>query len=123
MFWTLYEAGYRGKDWKALGMVTSVKNQKSCGSCWTFAGVGAVEAAYLIKYGVQKDLSEQSVLDCTIGSCSGGLSNYTMAYARDYGLDEEFNYPYLALKQVCLNTGMPKVSITSYSSIISQDMY
>ncbi|WP_370947137.1 C1 family peptidase [Amycolatopsis sp. cg5] len=38
---------------------TGFKNQGSRGTCYAFAGVAAVEAAYKRKYGVELDLSEQ----------------------------------------------------------------
>lgn len=46
-------------DWRALGGCTPIKNQGSCGSCWAFAAMGAVESMYLIRSGVEMDLSEQ----------------------------------------------------------------
>ena len=51
---------------RLLGWITSVKNQKSCGSCSAFASA-AMHETCLIKVGAPSknmDLSEQQLLDC-----------------------------------------------------------
>ena len=46
-------------DWVAKGMVTPVKNQGTCGSCYTFSALGALESMIKIKRGGDLyDLSE-----------------------------------------------------------------
>ena len=35
-------------DWRSSGAVNSIKNQGSCGSCWAFSSVAAMEAAHKI---------------------------------------------------------------------------
>ncbi|KAL5254702.1 hypothetical protein ACHWQZ_G014215 [Mnemiopsis leidyi] len=60
-------------DWREYGAVTSVKNQGSCGSCWAFGSVAAMEGAYFLATGNAKNFSEQQVLDCNADyGCSGG---------------------------------------------------
>lgn len=63
-------------DWRSSNIITSVKNQGNCGSCWAFASIAAAEA-YLVKEGKFNkdniDLSEQYLISCTPGcDCGGG---------------------------------------------------
>ena len=51
-------------DWRDLGGVTPIRNQHTCGSCWAFATVGAMESAIAIRTGQYLDLSEQFLVSC-----------------------------------------------------------
>jgi C1A family cysteine protease len=55
-------------DWRSspgYNAVTSVKNQGSCGSCWSFGNMGAVESRYKIQTAGHPtiDLSENNMID------------------------------------------------------------
>ncbi|KAE8630081.1 hypothetical protein XENTR_v10000684 [Xenopus tropicalis] len=64
-------------DWRDKKLVTPVKNQLSCGACWAFSVVGAVESAYAIKWHTLEELSVQQVIDCSYldSGCNGGSTN------------------------------------------------
>jgi len=86
-------------DWTTQNVVTPVKNQGQCGSCWAFSTTGAVESAYAIKNGQLNSLSEQELVDCA-GSegnngCRGGLMDYGFEYVKkENGLCKESEFPY-----------------------------
>lgn len=94
------------------GCCGQVSNQGSCGSCWAFASVAAVECAIDCQGGPSYNLSEQQVLDCNpYGySCSGGW--FAFSEARNPGLTTESNYPYVGYKKSCTVTS-PYYSISS----------
>jgi len=90
-------------DWREKGVVTAVKDQGMCGSCWTFAATSAIESHYAIATGEVEDLSEQQILDCTpnpkhcggTGGCQGGTAQLAFdQIRRQGGLSTEWTYPY-----------------------------
>merc|ERR1711962_1181280 len=63
-------------DWRLYGAVSQVKDQASCGSCWSFGTVGTLEGALFLKTGTMTRLSQQALVDCSWGfgnnGCDGG---------------------------------------------------
>jgi cathepsin H len=94
------------KDWRTEGIVSPVKNQASCGSCWTFSTTGALESAHAQATGKMVLLSEQQLVDCAGEfnnfGCGGGLPSQAFEYIRyNGGLDTEESYPYFAKDSSC----------------------
>ena len=91
-------------DWRTKGAVTSVKDQGSCGSCWSFSTTGALEGAYAIKNSKLVSFSEQQLVDCDyirVGGTSLGCNGGDMSSAMDWigknnGLCTESAYPYVS---------------------------
>lgn len=51
-------------DLRAQGVVPPVRNQRSCGACWSFAALGALETrAQMLGLGASFDNSEQQLVD------------------------------------------------------------
>ncbi|MFZ2226098.1 MAG: C1 family peptidase [Candidatus Moraniibacteriota bacterium] len=106
-----------GKNW-----LSPVQNQGSCGACWDFAAVAAVEAMYNIEHGAGSnlDLSEQEVLSCSgMGSCgSGGSPVGALDYIKTKGIFPESCSPYVAsdLTPCATVCASAKRSFSSYRS-------
>jgi len=105
-------------DWRSTNnpkstvAVTSVKDQGSCGSCWSFGGAAAFESAMCLDG--QQDCtswsgaSEQQLVDCggkdnaALGpyydmACNGGWIDNALYYIQQTGYIDGFdNYPYVS---------------------------
>ncbi len=51
-------------DWRDSGNVTPIKDQSSCGTCWTFGTTSVLESAVLINEGAEYNFAERSVALC-----------------------------------------------------------
>jgi C1A family cysteine protease len=83
-------------DWRDSGIVTPVKNQGGCGSCWAFGATGAFEANIKHYSGITYDLAEQQPLSCNIygGTCAGGWIEPVYELFKRYGAVGEACMPY-----------------------------
>lgn len=62
-------------DWRTSNIITSIKNQGSCGACYTFASIAQLEAMMVKSLGKSTDLNlaEQFVFECSSNyGCAGG---------------------------------------------------
>ena len=95
-------------DWVKKGMVSPVRDQKNCGSCWAFSAVGVMESWLLMK-GQNTILSPQQLVDCSKkygnAGCNGGFNYQGLAYVKDHGIATEAAYPYLGHNHGCMKDG------------------
>jgi C1A family cysteine protease len=95
-------------DWTTANpaVVTPVKDQGQCGSCWAFSSTGSVESHGAITTGTLNSLSEQELVDCSTqmgnSGCNGGFMDGAFQYVKqNNGLSTEAEYPYKAKNGRC----------------------
>jgi len=94
---TVYHSTSSSWDWRKNGCPTIVKDQGSCGCCWAFATVAAVECSYaILKKKKPLSFSEQFLVDCDIadGGCLGGWPPTTNYFIGLHGVPNSTVYPY-----------------------------
>lgn len=99
-------------DWRdvnGVNFVSSVRNQASCGSCYSFATMGMLEARIRIQTNNTDTpvLSPQQVVSCSEYSqgCDGGFPYLIGKYIQDFGIVDESCFPYVGKDSPC---GVPQ---------------
>ncbi|KAF0716792.1 Aste57867_2665 [Aphanomyces stellatus] len=117
-------------DWRDHKVVTPVKNQGQCGSCWAFSAVASMESVYALATGKLESFSEQELVDCVDGGeddCNHGgemAHGFIEIIEHHQGkIDREKDYPYTAeSKHKCLAKDDKAIGhFTSYGNVTSGD--
>ena len=106
-------------NWVDEGVMTPVKNQSYCGSCWAFAASSVMEGMEAIQNGHEPvRQSEQEAVDCVDKAygCKGGWMNYYWDWTKDNGgAQSNEAYPYEKKTLECRNQEN-KVAIATSAS-------
>jgi len=91
-------------DYSKLGVVTPVKDQGQCGSCWAFSATESVETAWAQAGHTLTSLAPQQIVDCDHrdAGCNGGDTPTAYEYVLSAGgMEAENAYPYTAHDGTC----------------------
>lgn len=91
-------------SWNDTGLLSPVKNQGQCGSCWAFSVTTALET-FMRKnnYNISR-LSEQELVNCSPKDygCNGGMMHTAFDYViENKGLYSNDDFPYVAVTENC----------------------
>ncbi|XP_023332087.1 zingipain-2 isoform X2 [Eurytemora carolleeae] len=124
-------------DWREKGVISDVKNQGSCGSCWAVCATEQMESYVALQSEVLLELSSQQVTSCApnpltcggTGGCQGSTPPLAYNYAQLFGLVLEEEYPYISGStsetedcEYNLSNLSPVASITGYNNLPPNSM-
>jgi C1A family cysteine protease len=82
-------------DWRQKNIVTPIKNQGRCGSCWAHASAASIESVWAMRTGQIIDLSEQDIMNCASkNACNGDIIDNAYNFAIKSGVAQESAFPY-----------------------------
>lgn len=94
--------------------IINVRHQGSCGSCWAYAYVAALEKWYYDSTKTLLNFSQQYLVDCDTrnNGCLGGVQEYAAEFAVKVGMNRDWDYPYIAKQSPCKPMTASMVKIT-----------
>lgn len=123
-------------DWRNVrpAVVSDVKNQGMCGSCWAHGATEQIESYWALATNQLFTLSTQETTACTpnpnqcggTGGCNGATAELGFERAIAAGLTEEWQYPYTAYWGTTGACAVPQnatnvVSVTGYVKLTPND--
>jgi hypothetical protein len=114
-------------DWRDHGYTIPVKDQGSCGSCWSFSATAAMEGAHFLATGQLVSLSEQLCVDCVFGgndTCAigGEMHDCYLQVIQEGGDESEDAYPYIADDEPCrFDKSKVVATFSSYKNVTQFD--
>eukprot|EP01038_Epipyxis_sp_PR26KG_P017333 gene17333-23928_t len=105
-------------DWRGAGIVTSVKDQGHCGSCWAFASTATIESHVAKASGLLFDLSVEQMAMCApnpnhcggTGGCGGSTAELAFDYVTNSaGMYQEYQYGYTSYNGTNFACALPTV--------------
>eukprot|EP00051_Salpingoeca_urceolata_P026979 m.479525 g.479525 ORF g.479525 m.479525 type:complete len:396 (+) comp21496_c0_seq1:157-1344(+) len=91
-------------DWRSKGVITPVKDQGTCGSCWAFASTETIESYVALNKDmpILEELSPQQLVECSanpqhcggVGGCQGSIPELAFNYVKENGMTTEYYLPY-----------------------------
>jgi len=124
-------------DWRETpGVVTDVKDQGSCGSCWAFSSAETLESHLAIATGSTPKLSPQQIVSCApnpnhcggTGGCDGSTQPLAFDYTKTAGITTDENYPYTQktgkchtskIDPVAYNDGHVELTSNNYTELVT----
>lgn len=97
------------KDWREAGIVSDVRSQEHCGSCWAFASAEAIESHYMLAEKEPIKLSPQFLMNCVenpqmcggTGGCRGATAELAFNLTARAGIPVDADVPYLGNNSFC----------------------
>ena len=119
-------------DWRKTSpsVVTPVKDQASCGSCWAFSATEVLETHIAIETGKLIEMSPQEFVSCMpnpdacggTGGCQGAVQWLAFDYASQTGITTEASYPYTGRTGRCNEDKIePVANVTGYTRLPAND--
>jgi len=102
-------------DWRTKGVVTHVKDQGQCGSCFAFGAVDSIESQHAIATGKLVELAPQQIVDCIhsggdVCTTGGDPVGAIQLVIKEGGIEKESDYPYHARMGTCQFTKSKKAA-------------